>query len=416
MTRKHSNIILIGIIVAIVLAAICVALFGDAMTRVEVLGKLFLTALRMVVVPLVLASVIVGVTQMGDIRRAQKTGLKTILYYATTTALSVGLGVILVTVIRPGAGMAIEGAVAPENALAKQGTTISDVLLSFLHPNIFGALAEGKMLPIIVFAIIFGGILTTLGEKGKPVIAFFDGFNEAIMKMVHLIMWIAPIGIFGLVASKFGAAAGTEGGLARMISGVGRYMATIFAGLAIHAFVTLPILCFVLTKRNPLKLMLAMFPALLTAWSTASSSATLPLTMECAEDRAGIGERSAGFVLPLGATINMDGTALYEAVAAIFIAQAFGVDLSFGQLLIVFLMATVVSIGAAGIPEAGLVMMVIVLQAVHLPLEGISLIVAIDWFLDRFRTATNVWGDSIGAAFIDGSSSSDIPSGELAAS
>jgi solute carrier family 1 (high affinity glutamate transporter) protein 1 len=280
----------------------------------------------------------------------------------------------------------------------KEGWT--DILLSFLSPNIFHALAEMQMLPIIVFALVFGGILTTIGDKGKPVIAFFEGANEAIMKMVHLIMWIAPIGIFGLVASRFAEAGGPEEWKA-ILASLGKYMLTVLVGLALHAFVILPLICALLGRRHPLRLFLSMFPAVLTAWSTASSSATLPLTIDCAEERAGIRPKASGFVLPLGATINMDGTALYESVAAIFIAQAYGIPLSLGAMVLIFVTATLASIGAAGIPEAGLFTMVIVLTAVGLPIDGIALILAVDWFLDRFRTATNVWGDSVGAAYID---------------
>ena len=185
--------------------------------------------------------------------------------------------------------------------------------------------------------------------------------------------------------------------------GLAKYMGTVLLGLGIHGFLTLPLLFWLFTKNNPFRHLLYMSPALLTAWSTASSSATLPLTLDCAQNNARIRPRVAGFVLPIGATINMDGTALYEAVAAIFIAQAFGYELAFTQLLLIFITATLVSIGAAGIPEAGLFMMVIVLAAVGLPPEGIGLILAVDWLLDRFRTAINVWGDSIGAAVIDNS-------------
>jgi Na+/H+-dicarboxylate symporter len=261
-----------------------------------------------------------------------------------------------------------------------------------------------QMLPIIVFSLVFGGVLTTLGEKGKPVIAFFDAVNDAIMKMVHLIMWIAPLGVFGLVAYQFAAA----GDWAKLLESLGRYMATVLIGLAVHAFVVLPVLCVVLGHRNPVSHFAAMLPAILTAWSTASSSATLPLTMDCAEERAGLSKRAAGFVLPLGATVNMDGTALYESVAAIFIAQAFGIELTGMQTLLIFITATLASIGAAGIPQAGLTTMIIVLTAVDLPLEGVGLLLAVDWLLDRFRTAINVWGDSVGVAYIDRVAGPDI--------
>jgi len=400
MSRQHSNRILIGIIIAIILAVLSLSIWGEAMVNVKVLGQFFLLALRMIVVPLVLASVIVGITRMGDIRKIGRIGIRTLGYYAATTGLSVALGVILVTLIKPGAGVSIEGASIPENIQAKTELGWSDIFLSFLTDNIFKALAESDMLPIILFSIVFAGIITTMGEKGKPLKEFFESLNEAIMRLVHLIMWIAPIGIFGLVASRF-AEAEAAGGMMAAVTALGKYMGTVLLGLSIHGFITLPILCWIFGKRNPVTHFINMIPALLTAWSTASSAATLPLTFDCAENRSNIRPKATGFVLPLGATVNMDGTALYEAVAAVFIAQAYGIELSLMQLVLVFITATLASIGAAAIPEAGLFMMVIVLTAVGLPLEGISLIIVVDWFLDRFRTAINVWGDSVGAAIID---------------
>jgi Na+/H+-dicarboxylate symporter len=322
-----------------------------------------------------------------------------------TTAIAVAIGMVVVLAIQPGVGVDHSGAAHSEEFKAKeaslsqaQQTGWRDIILSFVSTNIFTSLSNPDMLPIIVFALVFGGVLTTIGDKGKPVIAFFDGLNEAIMKMVHLIMWIAPLGIFGLVVGKFGRDVDQW---AEILQSIGKYMAAVLIGLGIHALVVLPALCWLLARRSPIQFFGTMFPAILTAWSTASSSATLPLTLECAEERGGLSDKSTGFVLPLGATINMDGTALYESVAAIFIAQAYGIELSIMQMVMIFITATLASIGAAGIPEAGLFTMVIVLSAVNLPLEGVGLILTVDWFLDRFRTAINVWGDSVGAAYID---------------
>lgn len=400
MTAKESNIILVGIIVGLVLAGLSLMVFGEKMVAVGILGDLFLNALRMLVVPLVLASVISGITGLGDVRKLGRIGLRTVGYYALTTAIAVGLGIVMVSIFQPGVGIPTEGLEVPARVEAKGDVSWTNILLSFVGTNIFASLSEMQMLPIIVFALVFGGVLTTLGEQGKPVIAFFEGVNAAIMKMVGLLMWLAPIGVFGLVANRFAEAGGPAEWKAISAS-LGKYIATVLAGLGIHAFVVLPILCSLLARKNPLKYLGAMVPAILTAWSTASSSATLPVTIECAEQRGKVGKKSAGFVLPLGATINMDGTALYESVAAIFIAQAFGIELTMGQTFVIFITATLASIGAAGIPQAGLVTMIIVLRAVDLPVEGIGLLLAVDWFLDRFRTAINVWGDSVGAAYID---------------
>lgn len=408
MTRRESNLILAGIVVGLIAAAASLAVFGQRMVAVEVFGALFLKSLRMVVVPLVLASVVTGIAGLGDVRKLGKIGLRTLGYYAATTAIAVLIGMVVVSVMRPGVGVATATATVPEKVQAKTGVGWESILLSFVSENIFKSLAEMEMLPIIVFSLVLGGVLTTLGDKGKPVLAFFDGLNEAIMKMVRLIMWFAPIGIFGLVAARFASAGGPEVWKA-MLASLGWYVAAVLIGLAIHGMIVLPVICAILGRRSPGRYAGSMFPAVLTAFSTASSSATLPLTIECATERAGVSKRAAGFVIPIGATVNMDGTALYESVAAVFIAQAYGIHLSPTDLVLVFLTATLASIGAAGIPEAGLFTMVIVLTAVKLPLEGVGLILAVDWLLDRFRTAINVWGDAVGAAYIDRVTNRAIP-------
>lgn len=265
--------------------------------------------------------------------------------------------------------------------------------------NLIKAMVDTEVLPIILFALVFGGILTTLGSRGQPVIAFFDGCNEAIMKMVQGLMYFAPVGIFALVAGRLGLAGGFEGFLPELAQ-LSKYAATVVGALLFHAVVVLPAFLYFLGRRNPLAYARGMSTALTTAFSTSSSSATLPLTLRGAE-KNGVSERTASFVCPLGATINMDGTAMYEAVAAMFIAQAYGIELTMGHQVVIFLTATLAAIGAAGIPEAGIVTMAIVLKAVDLPLEGIGLILSIDWLLDRCRTTINVWGDSVGAAVID---------------
>lgn len=397
MSPRTSNWILAGIVAAIVLAFVSVALFGERMLAVEWMGALFLRALKMIIVPLIMASMIVGITGLGDVRRLGKVGGLTVLYYSVTTALAVGLGILLVNLIRPGDGIDLGATVRPDAVAGKEDLGFSDIVLSFVSDNIFKAMAEMDVLPVIVFSLVLGGVLTTLGRAGEPVIAFFFGLNEAIMKIVHLLMLFAPLGIFGLVASRFAAA----GDLGALIGGLGRYMATVILGLGIHGLLVLPFILWLFGRRNPYRYLVNMGTPLLTAFSTASSSATLPLTLEATEEKNKVSRQAAYLVLPLGATINMDGTALYEAVAAVFIAQAIGLELSPMQLVLVFVTATLAAIGAAGIPEAGLVTMVIVLRAVGLPLEGIGLILAVDWLLDRFRTTVNVWGDSVGAGVID---------------
>ncbi len=277
---------------------------------------------------------------------------------------------------------------------------LREVLTSLVPSNLFKAMTENDILPVITFSLLLGAVLSTLGEQGKPVVDFFNGLNEAIMKIIHLAMYAAPIGIGALIAGRLGEAGGFIGFLPELLR-LGKYAFTVIAGLLIHSMVILPLMLKFLGKTGVTRFAYNTSPALLTAFSTASSSATLPLTVECAEEKNGVSPRTAGFVLPLGATINMDGTALYEAVAVIFIAQINGITLGTPELAIVLLTATLAAIGAASIPEAGLVTMVLVLKAVNLPVEGIALILAIDWFLDRCRTTVNVWGDSVGAKIID---------------
>ncbi len=285
------------------------------------------------------------------------------------------------------------------------GDILENILLMLVTNNLFKAAAEMNLLPLIVFSIIFAAMLTTMGKKVFAITRMIGQANDALMSFVMLLMNIAPFGIFCLVAGKFGHA-NLEGKLAEMAGQQGYYILTIITGLGFHAFVTLFLIYWLFTKKNPITFFKNMSQAVLTAFSTASSSATLPITMECAIDKAGISEKSTKFVLPLGATINMDGTALYEAAAAIFIAQIYfpitGQELTMTTQVTIAITATLAAIGAAGIPEAGLVTMLIVLNAAGLPVEAIGLILMVDWLLDRFRTAVNCFGDSVGAAIVDG--------------
>ncbi len=384
----------------IVLGGLSAFLFGPKMMVVDWMGQFFLRALKMIIVPLIVSSMVVGVGALGDVRKMRRTGAYTVGYYAVTTGLAVLLGIVLVLIIQPGTRVTIGDTSVPEQVMGKESVGFTDIILSLLSPNIVGSMAEMDILPVIVFSLIFGAILTTLGEKGRKVFAIFDGINEAIMKMVHLIMFLAPVGVFALIAARLGQAGGGMM-FVQEVAKIGMYALTVILGLGIHAMVTLPLVLFVFARRSPFAYAGGMAQAFATAFSTASSSATLPVTLEGAIENNKVSPGAANFVCPLGATINMDGTALYESVAVIFIAQASGIILGPYAILVIFLTATLAAIGAAGIPEAGLVTMVIVLRAVDLPLEGIGLILAIDWFLDRIRTTVNVWGDSVGAAVID---------------
>ncbi|OGL42374.1 MAG: sodium:dicarboxylate symporter [Candidatus Schekmanbacteria bacterium RBG_13_48_7] len=397
--KKHQKYIMFGILTGIIAGVFLGWYFPRYALKIRFFGDLFLNSLRMIIIPLIVASMIMGVARLGDIRKIGKAGGKTIFYYMVTTGIAVLIGIILVNIIQPGKGFTTAGMEIPDKIKGKTFSFI-DVILGFIPPNIFEAMAKGEVLPLIIVSLVFGGVLTTLGESGKTVISFFDGINEAVMKMVMLIMYFAPIGIFSLIAAKLASVGGGKEFTMELMK-LGKYSFTVILGLLIHGGVVLVLILFVAGKRDPWQYIKNMVEALTTAFSTASSSATLPITMECVQEKNNVSPKAASMVLPLGATINMDGTALYESVAAIFIAQAYGYDLTLSHQVIIFFTATLAAVGAAGIPEAGLVTMVIVLQSVHLPLEGVALILSIDWFLDRCRTTVNVWGDAVGAAVID---------------
>ncbi len=508
--KKSDNLkLLYGIIIAIVAGALVGGGFPGVAVHTTILGEIFLNLLKMIVIPLVIFSMITGITNLGDIRHIGSIGGRTVLYYMATTGLSVLVGILLVNILLPGKGLSkgeehpdlnytLSGDMLQNVTLAAEfsrsyndkyvitltdqgvrgelgsmsGTTVTVKSWTLLDPaaryvstdsgerllfldgkpaeiqlnasgqgvdiglpiagkiqdkkerdmlstlkevflgnletgkvgmipeNVFKAMANMDILPLIFFSILIGAALSVLGEPGKPVIAMISGLNDAVMQLVHWIMFVAPVGIFGLIAGRIGEADGFVGFWPELVA-VGKYSFTVLLGLSIHGAIVLPVILLLVGRRNPLDYVKGMATALLNAFSTASSSATLPLTMEGVEEENGISNRTSSFVLPLGATINMDGTALYEAIAVMFIAQVYAITMEPAQQLIVVLTATLAAIGAAGIPEAGLVTMVIVLRAVDLPIEGITLILSVDWLLDRFRTTVNVWGDSIGAGVIE---------------
>ena len=395
-----NNRLLYLMITGILLGIFCGWVFGKSMESVGWLGEMFLDSLKMLVVPLIISSMIVGISGLGDIRKVGKTGLITLTFFMATTGIAVGIGLVMVNVLEPGAAVEMTENKIPEHVADKKAIGITDILKSFVSPNLIHSMANMEILPLILFSLVFGAVLTTLGEPGKQAIAFFDTVNTAIMKIVHLIMYFAPIGVFALIASKLGAAGGGDLFLTELAK-IGKYAWTVILALLIHGVLVLPVILYFVTGRNPFVYFKNLTPALTTSFSTASSSATLPVTIECAEENNKVSRKASLFVLPLGATVNMNGTALYEAVAVMFIAQMMGIEMGFAEQMIVLITATLAGIGAAGIPEAGLVTMVMVLQAVGLPLEGIGMLLSIDWFLDRCRTTLNVWGDSVGAAVVD---------------
>ncbi len=393
-----NNWLLWALLGAAVAGIFCGWFFGHSMTAIEWVGELFLDALKMTIIPLIVAAVISGIASLGSTSGGlQRLGGFTVLYYFCTTAIAVMVGLIIVNIIQPGAGITEVSQVIPDRVSGKEETGFVEIIRSLIGDNIIAAAAETKLLEVIVFSILFAAALTTVGERGKPLLAFFDGLNDVMIKIVVWIMYFAPIGIFALISSKLGDTGGGEH-FWREIAGVGKYMLTVIIGLTVHFMILLTILL-VVSKRGR-QFIATMSKALITAFGTASSTATLPLTMECALE-ANVDKRAVKFVLPLGSTVNMDGTALYEAVAVMFIAQAYGIHMAPMDQVVIFITATLAAIGAAGIPEAGLVTMVIVLTAVGLPMEGIGLLLAVDWFLDRLRTTVNVWGDSVGSTVIE---------------
>jgi len=366
--------------------------FGET---VGVIGDLFLRLLKMIIIPLIFTSLVCGVASLGDARSVGRVGLRTVLYYTLSTTLAILVGLTLVNVFTPGRYLDIGSTASLPDGISSTSQSLPQFLLHMIPDNVVAAMAEGDVLPVIFFAILFGLFLVRLnGPNVEAVHRVMEGALEVIQTLTLAIVKLAPIGIFALLAREV-VRSGPE-----LIMRLMPYFATVGGALMIHAFVTLPLLLVLLARRNPVEYFRAVLPALATAFSTASSSATLPLSMECAEKEAEIPRGISSFVLPLGATVNMDGTALYEAVAALTIAQMYGVGLTVGQQALVLLTALLASVGAAGIPMAGLVMMVVVLEAVGLPIEGIATIIAVDRVLDMMRTSTNVWSDLVGTAII----------------
>jgi len=381
------------IIIAIVLGVVTGLLLGERAGHLKILGDVFIRLLKLIIIPLIMASMVAGIVSLGDVRKLGRIGLKTFVYYMATTTLSVGVGLLLVNLMNPGGGVDI-GTEATAEVASRDLPSLISIIEDIVPGNLFDAMAKDKVLSIIFFSLLLGVAISSIGEKGRPLVILFESFNDVMMKITGWIMRLAPFGVFALMAHTIGTM-----GLS-VIKPLMAYMATVVLGLTIHAFITLPLLLSVVGKYSPVKFIKDVFSAVATAFSTASSAATLPITMECLQENTGVSNKVTSFVLPLGATVNMDGTALYEAVAAMFIAQAYGIELNIAQQLLIMLTATLASIGAAAIPGAGLITLVIVLKAVNLPLEGIGMILAVDRLLDMFRTAVNVWGDACGAVVI----------------
>lgn len=352
----------------------------------RVIGDIFVAALKMMVVPLVFVSLVVGVTALGDVRALGRISAKALLLYLFTTAMAISIALALAIVVDPG-----QGVDASSNTAAfepKEAPSLSQVLIDMVPTNPIAAMADGNMLQIIVFALLFGVAITLAGKGGQQVMDFFHGLDKVIMEMVGIVMALAPYGIFALITRTF-ASQGMD-----IILPLLSYFLVVVGALLLHAVGTFSLLLRLLGGLNPLTFFKKVRPAMLFAFSTASSSATIPVTLKTVEENLGVKNKIASFTVPLGATINMDGTAIMQGVATVFIANVYGIDLSTGDYLTVILTATLASIGTAGVPGVGLIMLAMVLEQVGLPIEGIALIIGVDRLLDMMRTSINVAGDA----------------------
>ncbi len=378
---------------------------GFVVAYIKPLGLLFIRLISMVVVPLVFASLLVGTASLNDIKKLGRIGAKTLVYFLSTTAIAVIIGLLLANTFKPGVGIADDvradlvkssaGEVGAKIGTSPGKPAVIDLLLNIVPSNPVEAFVEGNMLQIIFFALLTGICLMLISpERRAPVISFFEGVNDLMIKMVHVIMLFAPYGVFALIAAVV-----ADFGVGILVV-LFKYAAVVIAGLIIHTIVVYSSAIKIFTRRKVGAFFRGIRPAQLIAFSSSSSSATLPVTMECTEDNLGVSAKICSFVLPLGATINMDGTALYQGVAAVFIAQVYGIDLTFAQQLMIVLTATLASIGTPGTPGVGIVTLAMVLKSINVPIEGIALILGPDRILDMCRTVVNITGDAACAVIV----------------
>jgi Na+/H+-dicarboxylate symporter len=382
---------------------------GDAeftLASIRPVGDLFLRLIRMVVVPLVFASLLVGTASLGDPKKLGRIGMKTVAFYLVTTALAITIGLFIANTVAPGSGLPAEttetllaefetGAAEATISMRQRPGTV-ETLLEIVPTNPVGSLAAGDMLQIIFFALFFGVALTLIKnrEKANQIIGFFEGVTDAMIIVVHMVMKLAPYAVFALIA----AVIATYG--VQVLGSLLIYALCVLVGLSLHVLIVYSGAVWILGRMSPITFLRGIRKAQAIAFATSTSSGTLPVTMECAEKNLGVSEEVSSFVLPLGSTVNMDGTAMYQGVATVFIAQVYMMDLSIGQQLTIVLMATLASIGAAGVPGVGIITLAMVLDTIGLPLEGIALILGVDRFLDMARTAVNITGDSAVAVVV----------------
>lgn len=353
-----------------------------------VVGQGFIRLMQMLVVPLVFCSLVCGSMAIGDTKTLGKVGIKTVIFYVFTTALAVTVALCIAMLINPGRGIQLEN-IEAGNVATTEATSMVETILNIIPKNPIESMATGDMLPIIVFALFVGIMLAKLGSSASTVSNFFSQFNDIMMEMTMAVMKFAPIGVFCLIAKTF-AGIGFDAFLPML-----KYMGSVTLALAIQCFVVYQLLLLVFTRLNPLKFIRKFFPVMTFAFTTATSNATIPLSIDTLEKKIGVSKRISSFTIPLGATVNMDGTSIMQGVAVIFIAQVYGINLSAGDLVTVVITATLASIGTAGVPSVGLVTLSMVLSSVGLPTEGIALIMGIDRILDMLRTAVNITGDAV---------------------
>jgi len=385
--------LVLGAIVGIILNLTAPGLFGNLNSWLFVpLGQIFLNLIKMLVVPIVFFSITLGVAGLGDPKKLGRIGAKTIAFFLVTTTIAILIGLGLAAVIQPGEGgnFDVEGITYE----AAEAPPVVDTLLKIIPTNPINAMAQGEMLQIIAFSVFIGFALTILGDKTKGILNLMEQGNEIMMFLVNLVMKVAPYGTFGLIAT----AVGSQGFPA--LKAMGLYMSVVVLALLVHTVLTYGSAVSLIGKQNPIAFFKGFIPAMTVAFSTSSSSATLPVSMKTAQENLGVPKPISSFVQPLGATINMDGTAIMQGVATIFIAQVYGMDLSFAEIVTVVLTAVLASVGTAGVPGVGLIMLAMVLTSVGLPVEGIALIIGIDRLLDMTRTAVNITGDAACAVAI----------------
>ena len=391
LTTKIFIGLILGLIAGIIVYQLPAGTFKDDVLIngiFQLVGQVFLRGIMMMVVPLVFISLVNGAASMGDVKKLGRVGVRTILFYLITTALAVSIALALGYFLKPGTGLDLEAIEQVETTVSEK-TPLVQILYEMIPKNPIAAMSEGNMLQIIVFAIITGIGLSALGDKAKTIIQIFEQLNELVMKMVGYVMLIAPIGVFGLIAKTFATV-----GYSALVPLL-KYVATVYIGLIIHAGLVYSGMLKGFTGLSPKKFYKKFAPAMSVAFSTASSNATVPINLEITEKKLGVSKNIAAFTIPLGATINMDGTAIMQGVATFFIAQVYGIPLGIGGILTVVLTATLASIGTAGVPGAGAIMLSMVLQSVGLPIEGVGLIMGIDRLVDMGRTTVNITGDSV---------------------